>query len=316
MARKLVSVDWAMKRLLRSKANFGILEGFLSELLAQDVRIEELLESESNQELAAHKYNRVDLKCRSEDGQLLIIEVQYERQDDFLSRMLFSTSKVVTEHLHSGVSYREIPKVISVNLVYFPLGHGEDYVYHGTTRFYGLHKPDDELCLNAHERAAYQMTEAHQSVSSVFPEYYILRINDFDGLARDGLDEWMQFLKTETIPDQPKAKGLLEAKKKLDVLQLSDAERRAYESFEQDLHQRASMVESHYGKGKREGRKEGRQEGLIEGQQNTILKQLRVRFGSLSEEQEALVRAASAEQLDRWAEQIFAVDSIDELFRL
>ena len=200
-----------------------------------------------------------------------------------------------------------IPKVISVNLVYFSLGHGEDYVYHGTTRFYGLHKPDDELCLNAHERAAYQTTEAHQSVSSIFPEYYILRINDFDGLAKDGLDEWMQFLKTETIPDQPKAKGLLEAKKKLDVLQLSDAERRAYESFEQDLHQRASMVESHYGKGKREGRKEG--------QQNTIIKQLRVRFGPLSEAQEALVRAASTEQLDRWAEQIFNVNSIDELFR-
>ncbi len=31
--RKLISFDWAMKRLLRSKANFEILEGFLSELL-------------------------------------------------------------------------------------------------------------------------------------------------------------------------------------------------------------------------------------------------------------------------------------------
>ena len=31
--RKLITFDLAMKRLLRSKANFEILEGFLSELL-------------------------------------------------------------------------------------------------------------------------------------------------------------------------------------------------------------------------------------------------------------------------------------------
>ena len=35
--RKLITFDWAMKRLLRSKANFDILEGFLSELLDEDI---------------------------------------------------------------------------------------------------------------------------------------------------------------------------------------------------------------------------------------------------------------------------------------
>ena len=35
MLKPLVSFDWAVKRLLRNKANFGILEGFLSELLRQ-----------------------------------------------------------------------------------------------------------------------------------------------------------------------------------------------------------------------------------------------------------------------------------------
>ena len=40
MSRKLISFDWAIKRLLRSQANFGILEGFLSELLFEDITIE------------------------------------------------------------------------------------------------------------------------------------------------------------------------------------------------------------------------------------------------------------------------------------
>jgi len=35
MSRHLISFDWALKRLLCSKANFDILEGFLSELLKQ-----------------------------------------------------------------------------------------------------------------------------------------------------------------------------------------------------------------------------------------------------------------------------------------
>ena len=44
--RKLISFDWAMKKLLRSKANFDILEGFLSELFKEDIHILEVLESE------------------------------------------------------------------------------------------------------------------------------------------------------------------------------------------------------------------------------------------------------------------------------
>lgn len=52
-----------MKRILRDKANFEVLEGFLSELLRQDIHIEELLESEGNQRYPDDKFNRVDLKA-------------------------------------------------------------------------------------------------------------------------------------------------------------------------------------------------------------------------------------------------------------
>ena len=76
-ARRLISFDWAMKRLLRSKAHFGILEGFLSELLREDIRILEILESESNKDTAVEKQNRVDLKARNAGGEIILIEVQY-----------------------------------------------------------------------------------------------------------------------------------------------------------------------------------------------------------------------------------------------
>ncbi|MCI5146902.1 MAG: hypothetical protein D3923_15615, partial [Candidatus Electrothrix sp. AR3] len=92
-ARRLISFDWAMKKLLRSIANFEILEGFLSELLNDDISILEILESESNKENVLDKFNRVDLKVKNQDDEIIIIEVQYELELDYLQRILFGTSK-------------------------------------------------------------------------------------------------------------------------------------------------------------------------------------------------------------------------------
>ncbi len=250
--RKLISFDWAMKRLLRSKANFGILEGFLSELLREDVEIIEVLESESNRDTAEDHSNRLDLKVRNHRGELVLIEVQYERQHDYLSRMLYAGARTLVEHLDAGQPYADLVKVISVNILYFDLGHGEDYIYHGTTRFHGLHK-HDELGLSLAQR---QLFPGREHTHEIFPEYYLIKVERFDDIARDPLDEWIYFLKHESIQDGFSAKGLNEAKEKLDVLKLAPAERAAYERWQDDLHLQASLVASNYGLGKIEGREE------------------------------------------------------------
>ena len=76
---RVVSFDWALKRLLRSKANFDVLEGFLSELLRRDVTVLEILESESNKDTVDDKFNRVDLKARLDGDEIVIMEVQTAR---------------------------------------------------------------------------------------------------------------------------------------------------------------------------------------------------------------------------------------------
>ena len=43
---RYIRFDWAVKRLLRHKANFGVLEGFLTVLIGDDIHIVEILESE------------------------------------------------------------------------------------------------------------------------------------------------------------------------------------------------------------------------------------------------------------------------------
>jgi len=249
--RKIISFDWALKRLLRSKANFEVLEGFLSELLKDDIQILEVLESEANKENQADKYNRVDLKVKNSKGEIIIIEIQYEREFDYLQRILFGTSKVITEYMRESAPYSKVVKVISVNILYFDLGHGEDYVYRGRTTFTGLHR-HDELELNENQKALF----GREKIADIYPEYYLLKVNQFNDIAKDRLDEWIYFLKNQEIKEGFKAKGLQKAKEVLDIIRLPEKERQAYERYSDDLHYQASMVESSYGIGRLEGREE------------------------------------------------------------
>lgn len=95
----------------------------------------------------------------------------------------------------------------------------------------------------------------------LFHEYYLIKVERFDDIARDTIDEWIYFRKHEPIQDGFSAKGLGEAKEKLDVLKLAPPERGACERWQDDMHLQASLVASNYGLGRIEGRAEGREEG-------------------------------------------------------
>ena len=260
--RKLITFDWAMKRLLRSKANFEILEGFLSELLNEELVILEILESESNKESVSDKFNRVDLKVKNSAGEIIIIEVQYEREYDYLQRMLYGTSRAITEHQQEGEPYSRLVKVISVNILYFDLGHGSDYIYRGATSFIGIHD-HDRLQLSSRQQKLYGKEQIHH----LFPEYYLIRINNFNDIAATPLDEWVYFLKNEEIKDEFRAKGLQKAKKAFSVLSLPEKERLAFARYQDDLRYQASLIESNYGLGRLEGKEEGLKEGKEEGRE-------------------------------------------------
>src|ERR1035438_1180116 len=174
----LIRFDWAIKRLLRNKANFGILEGFLSELLKEDIKIDHVLESESNQDNKYDKYNRVDLLVQNSKGELIVIEIQNDREHDYLQRILFGTSKLIIDFMDLGMEYSAIKKIISVNIVYFDLGQGEDYIYHGTTNFIGLNK-HDILKLTQKDQTLYKTEYLHK----IFPEYYIIKVTQFNDIA-------------------------------------------------------------------------------------------------------------------------------------
>ena len=251
MSRKLVSFDWAMKKILRQKANFGILEGFLSELFKFDVEIQEILESEANQETKDDKFNRVDLLAKNGNGELILIEVQYNDEIDYFQRILYGTSKLITEYISKGKGYTKVKKVYSVNIVYFEIGQGDDYVYYGKTEFIGLHN-NDKLIPSEDQQERFNIN----SISEIYPQYYILRVNQFNDIAKNSLDEWIYFLKNEEIKTDFKAKGLDEAKEVLRVLKLKDKDRASYERREENKRYRESLFYTAEIRGIKKGKKE------------------------------------------------------------
>jgi hypothetical protein len=229
MSKKLIRFDWAMKKLLRHKANFDILEGFLSELLLFDITIESILESEGNKQDEYDKYNRVDILVKSDKDELMLVEVQNDSEVDYFHRMLYGVSKLVTEYIKEGEPYGTIKKIYSINIVYFGLGQGKDYVYEYRGEFIGLHNKDI-LLPTIPQKQEYNVAK----VSDIFPKYYILKVNNFNKIAENTLDEWFYFLKNSEVKDGFKAKGLDKAKEKLQYETLTEEEKKMYDRFQEN----------------------------------------------------------------------------------
>ena len=245
---KYIRFDWAVKRMLRDKANFAVLEGLITVLTGEVVKIEELLESEGNQETASDKFNRVDIKAKNDKGEIIIVEVQLTRQLYFLQRMLYGVSKAITEHIEIGNKYDKVKKVYSINILYFDLGKGSDYLYHGKTVFTGVHT-NDRLEVNTKEADELRM----RVPEDIFPEYYIIRVNEFNSVATTPIEEWLDYLKNNRIKDDTSTPGLKEARQKLLYLTMSDKERRAYDEHMDDIMVQNDVLDT----AKREGRAEG-----------------------------------------------------------
>lgn len=253
---RYIRFDWAIKRLLRQKANFDVLEGFLTVFIGEEVKIVEILESEGNQQTQDDKFNRVDIKARNSKGEIILVEVQNTSELYYLERILYGVAKAITEHIHLGDTYKEVKKVYSISILYFDIGKGADYLYVGQNKFIGVHT-NDQLVITAKEKGVL----VQKSPAEIFPEYILVRVNEFDKVAVTPLEEWVAYLKSGVIKENTTAPGLQEARKKLQYYSMTDAERYAY-----DEHLNAVMIQNDVlGNAREEGLAEGRAEGLTQG---------------------------------------------------
>ena len=292
---KYIRFDWAVKRMLRDKANFAVLEGLVTVLLGEKIVIVELLESEGNQDSSDAKFNRVDIKAKNSKGEIIIVEVQLTRQLYYLQRMLYGVSKAITEHIQIGHKYDQVKKVYSINILYFDLGQGSDYLYHGKTVFTGVHT-GDHLKVNTKEANEIRMAVPED----VFPEYYIIRVNECNDIATTPIEEWLDYLKNNRIKDDTSTPGLQEARKKLLYMTMSDADRRAYDAHMDDIMVQNDVLDTAKMEGRAEGRAEAREEARAEGQRNEKIENARkMKAYGLPLEMICNVTGLSAEEISK-----------------
>ena len=240
--------DWAVKRMLRDKANFAVLEGLITVLTGELVKIEELFEGVGSRDLADDKFNRVDIKAKNVKGEIILVEMRITRELYYRQRIVLGIPKALTEHNEFDLMYENAKKVYSINILYFDLGKGSDYLYHGKTVFTGVHT-NDRLEVNTKEADELRM----RVPEDIFPEYYIIRVNEFNSVATTPIEEWLDYLKNNRIKDDTSTPGLKEARQKLLYMTMSDKERRAYDAHMDDIMVQNDVLDT----AKREGRAEG-----------------------------------------------------------
>jgi len=264
--KKLIRFDWAMKSLLRDKANFEVLEGFLCALLEDDnVKILNILESETNPKDEDDNFIRIDLLVLDSQNRKIYIEIQNVREMDYLKSLLYSTSKIIVEHQKLRQDFTDVSKVISISILYFNLGLGDDYLYYGTTKFTGINTGEPLLIRKREEipnslEPKYKMVDKH-----IFPEYYLITVERYRNIIQKRIDEWIYIFKNNEVAAGSVSKNIDIAEQVLSEINMTDAERKRYEKYLVNLIRDADVLRTARIEGELRGKLEGRLEGKIEG---------------------------------------------------
>ena len=237
--RTLVSFDWALKSILRQKDNFDILEGFLADLLGEQITIMDLLESEANQDDKMDKFNRVDLKAKDASGREIIIEIQHDSEPDYLERVYYGTSKSIIDNMQEGYRYKRVKKIISVSIVYWQMMK-KSYLIKGEMSFKDLTNNNQELNIKEKQK--------------IFAEYYFIQPEWFDDNIKSKIDEWVYMFKHSKVKGDIEATNINKVQYKLDKLNMTPEERMAYDEYQLNKTINEGVLQDREEKGIREER--------------------------------------------------------------
>ncbi len=279
--KKLIRFDWAMKTLLRDKANFDVLEGFLCALLEDDsVKILDILESETNQKDEDDKFVRVDMLIQDSKSRKIYIEIQNTRETDYLESLLYSTSKIIVEHQQLRKDFSNISKIISISILYFNLGIGDDYIYFGTTNFKGLNT-GEHLKIKQREEIPNSLEPRYKMVDKeIFPEYYLITVERYKNIISKRIDEWVYIFKNNEVAQGSKSKNIDKAEQKLAEINMSEEERKRYEKYLVNFMRDKDVINTARIEGKEERNEEIAIEMIKEGEANQKIR----KYTGLSDE--------------------------------
>ena len=232
MDKPLISFDYAIKYLLKNKGDYDIIEGFISALFAAEgyppVRINALLESESNKESLELKKSIADLVVEDADGNKYIVEIERAYTPNFMHKACFNSSRLVIDGIYGNQDYTAIKKVFHISLLYFTTKQMQKPIYHGKTI---IHEVDTAHPVDV--RIANQGLVMFDS-PNVFPEYFFISVPMFDDVIHGEIDEWLYVMKHSDTKEGFKSPYMKKVEERLAVIKMSNSERNEYIYYQKE----------------------------------------------------------------------------------
>jgi len=253
--KPLVGFDYAIKYLLKDKGGYGIVEGFISALLRtrgyKDVKIKALLETESNKEDSKNKRSLADLIVEDEDHHKYIIEIERNVKDSFIHKSCFNTSRLIVDNLAQREDYTQIIKIFHISLLYFPIGNGNGAIYHGKTIIHEI-EINERLSVHIKNKKTNEVFDA----TDILPEYFYISVQLFNDRLEREIDEWLHIMKYDKVPSHYRSPYMKQVAEKLNVLQMTKAERENYSYYQKQLYNDRDELQAAEARGIEKGKEE------------------------------------------------------------
>ncbi|WP_375319441.1 Rpn family recombination-promoting nuclease/putative transposase [Candidatus Tisiphia endosymbiont of Oplodontha viridula] len=267
--KTLVSLDYAIKYLLKNKGDYEIVEGFISAIL-QDagypaVKVTNLLDGESNKESEELKQSVADVIVEDQQGHKYIVEIDSYYAGYFLHKACFNTSRLIVDTIRASQDYTSIKKIFHINLIYFAYANMKSPIYHGQTIFKEIeHESSRKLrSIDKYNKLV--------DVHNLFPEYFIISVPIFNDVIKNEMDEWLYLAKYSEVRDDFKSPYMRKVAERLNLLKMTTKERIAYNKYVNESLKQRDYLLSAEEKGREEGIEKGREEGFEKGEEKKAI---------------------------------------------
>ena len=275
MSQKVMPrVDIAFKKLFGVEENKDLLISLINSVVSEEDQVEtvEILNPYNFQNFKREKLSILDIKAKGHTGKRYCIELQISDEGDYDKRALFYWGKAYTQQLSEGMGYCELNKTIGIHILNF-ISIPETKEYHNTFRPFAKES-------NVHY---FKDMELHTiELSKIEDQIKGEKLDEADELRlllskiRTSLDRWVAFLtrhnllNKDNLPKGLKDPQLKKALEVIEVMNLSDEERDAYEAHLKWLRIEASTLKKAKRDAREEGKNEGKKEGIVIGVERVV----------------------------------------------
>lgn len=254
-----VTNDYIFKKIFAKKGNESILKDLLNSILQIKIKsIEVIADANLERQLESNKLGILDLKAKVDEETIVNIEIQIINRYNMIERTLFYWSGLYYNVLQKGADYKEIKKVIAINILDY--NEFDEGPYHEIARL----------------RREYLYKILTDKI-----EIHFIQIPKFKKQRKDmktKLDMWMDFIsqidEKEVKNAMSKNKEIKKAQEEYEYLTGDEEERRIAFLREKAIRDENSIFDAGkdigFKSGEEHGIKKGKKEGIEIGREQGI----------------------------------------------